>query len=81
MSPEDNPADDVQPTREEWQDYERRKCQLRKCWREGCDANDHNRNVYRLGNGIMRGNPYGVGSDDWKEWRDGYAYRDMVNDG
>ena len=49
--------------------------------REGENANDHNRRVYRNGKGVVKGNPYQVGSDQWKAWRDGYAYRDMVNDG
>lgn len=31
------------------------------------------------GGGLMMLPP--VGSEEWKAWRDGYAYRDMVNDG
>ena len=52
-----------------------------RCFRDGQDANDHNRRVYRNGRGTMKGNPFEVGSSAWKAWKDGYAYRDMVNDG
>jgi hypothetical protein len=52
-----------------------------KYFREGCEANDHNRRVYRRQQGTTKGNPYEVDSEEWKVWRDAYAYRDMVNDG
>jgi hypothetical protein len=54
---------------------------LDKCRREGEDANDHNHRVYRRQQGTTKGNPYQVGTEEWAAWRDGYAYRDMVNDG
>lgn len=52
-----------------------------RCRREGEDANDHNRRVYRTHQGVLKGNPYEMGTDEWKAWQAGYAYRDMVNDG
>jgi hypothetical protein len=40
MAPEDNPADDVQPTQEEWEEYEQghgRFCvQCDRGWLHGC---------------------------------------------
>jgi len=54
---------------------------LGRCRQEGMGANDHNRRVYRNQRGTTKGNPYEVNSEEWKAWRDGYAYRDMVNDG
>lgn len=52
-----------------------------KCYREGRDANNANRKVYRSGRGTVVGNPYDVRTDDHKAWSHGYAYQDMVNDG
>lgn len=49
-----------------------------RCFLEGEIANDHNRRVYRNQRGTVMGNPYVVGSEEWREWRNGYAYRDMV---
>lgn len=54
---------------------------LGRCRQEGMDANDHNHRVYRNHRGTTKGNPYELDSQEWKAWRDGYAYRDMVNDG
>ena len=54
---------------------------LSEPWREGSDANDHNRRVFRKQGGHLKRNPYSVGSDEWKAWQQGYLYRDMVNDG
>lgn len=54
------------------------------CWqafKDGEAANDHNRGVYRKQRGTTKGNPHEVNSEAWKAWRDGYSYRDMVNDG
>lgn len=50
-------------------------------WREGCDACDHNLQVIRRGKGSVKANPYPLDSQEYKEWRQGYEYRSMVNDG
>lgn len=54
-----------------------------RCWREGANANDNNRRVYRHGHrrGQLQNNPYQAESPEWKAWQAGYEYRDMVNDG
>lgn len=49
--------------------------------REGSDANDHNIQVYRRGEGMLKGNPYQIGSPEWTAWKNGYAHRDIENDG
>lgn len=62
-------------------DEEKSAIRHHRCYKEGEAANDHNHRVYRKQQGVVQGNPYEVGSEEWKSWRDGYAYRDMVNDG
>jgi hypothetical protein len=51
------------------------------CFRQGCDASDNNRRVYRNRRGAVVSCPYDVGTDQAKWWNEGYQYRDMVNDG
>lgn len=51
------------------------------CFQQGENANDNNRSVYRTGRGQTVSCPYEAGTDQAKWWREGYEYRDMVNDG
>lgn len=51
-------------------------------YREGMNANDHNRRLNRInGNGERITNPYLPDSKQYTLWQSGYNYRDMVNDG
>ena len=55
---------------------------LADCFKQGRDAADHNKQVFRQRHsGTPRANPYLQGSDEHKRWNDGYHYQDMVNDG
>jgi hypothetical protein len=49
MGPEDNPADDVQPTKEEWEAWERRKaftCKVCGNWPDETGELEHGRGCY-----------------------------------
>lgn len=74
--------DEIRKAREIVREHEAGdEARLGRCSQEGMDANDHNRRVYRNQRGMTKGNPYPLDSEEWKAWRDGYSYRDMVNDG
>ena len=48
---------------------------------EGQNANDHNKRVWRTRRGQAKFCPYDAESPQARFWREGYNYRDMVNDG
>lgn len=52
-----------------------------KVYKLGEAANDNNHRVARTGKGEYLKNPYTAGTSEWKDWNEGYRYRDMVNDG
>jgi hypothetical protein len=56
---------------------------LAEAFRAGESANDHNRRIFRhrYGSDVPKENPYLDGTALHRRWREGYNYRDMVNDG
>lgn len=51
------------------------------CFKQGVEANNENRKIYRRQRGVIVDCPYEKGTNEARWWHEGYQYRDMVNDG
>lgn len=68
----------------EWLERDRNKdaeLRLTRAHQAGMNANDNNRRVTRTGRGQWIDCPHAAGTPEDVRWRDGYQYRDMINDG